>query len=100
MADVQVTSKQYSINWKDTLKGGLVAAIMSVATIVEEALRAGGFAAIDWAMVGSIAFGTFMSYMIKNFLSPAAIQKTVTNEEVEKLKPAIEAGTVDIAAKP
>ncbi len=84
MADVQVTSKQYSLNWQDVLKGAIVAVIMAVVTTVEESLRTG--AKIDWAMVGSIAIGTLVSYLAKNFFTGATVQKPVTSEEVTALK--------------
>jgi hypothetical protein len=95
MADVQVTSPKYSLNWQDALKGAVVAVIMAVLTPIEEFLRIG--AKIDWALIGGVAVSAFIAYMVKNFFTPAAIQKSITNEEVAEIK---EAKSVDLVVKP
>ena len=94
MADVQVTSKQYSVNWKDILKGALVAVGMVILTPVEEALRTGG--KIDWTIVGGAAVTAFVTYLVKNFFTPAAVQKTIPNDQVADIK---QAGSVDLVVK-
>lgn len=95
MADVQVTSPKYSINWQDVLKGAVVAVIMAVMTTIEQAISAG--VKIDWKVVGGVAVGALVAYLTKNFFTPAAVQKTITNDEVADVKAA---GRVDLVVKP
>lgn len=86
MADVKVTSAQYSLNWLDVLKGAIIAVVMVVLTPIEEALRTGG--KVDWTVVGGAAASAFFAYLVKNFFTPATVQKTISNSEVADVKAA------------
>ena len=96
MADVQVTSKQFSLNWQDGLKGLIVAVITTVLGIVENSLTAG--AAIDWKNIGLTAITVAVAYLAKNFFTPATVQKPVTSAEVDDIK-AKGVDTIDLVAK-
>lgn len=94
MADVQVTSPKYSVNWQDALKGALIAVLMAVLTPLEELLRTG--AKIDWTLIGGVAITAFLSYMVKQFFTDAKVQKTIPNDQVAEVK---QASSVDLVVK-
>jgi len=94
MADVQVTSPKYSVNWQDVLKGAVVAVIMAAMTTIEQAISAG--VKIDWALVGSVSAGALIAYLTKNFFTPATVQKTIPNDQVADVK---QASGVDLVIK-
>jgi hypothetical protein len=72
MANTTTTSTQFTVNWIDILKGAIMAAITTPITIILESLNAGSFT-VDWQHIGTIALAGFLSYIVKNFLSPARI---------------------------
>lgn len=79
MANTSTTSTQFSVNWGDMLKGAIVAAITTPITIILESLNAGSFV-VDWQHIGTIALAGFLSYIVKNFLTPARI--VITDKQV------------------
>lgn len=95
MADVQVTSPKYSINWHDVIQGGIIAVIMAVMTTIEEAVNAGS--KIDWTVVGGVAVGALVSYLAKKFFTGATVVKPVANDQVAEIKAA---NKVDLVVKP
>lgn len=64
------TSKQFALKVPDWLKGLLVATITAPLTVIYTSIQAGSFT-LDWKAIGLMAAGGFLSYVIKNFLSPA-----------------------------
>jgi hypothetical protein len=64
------TSKQYSLNINDVLKGLLVAAISPIIPIILTSLNAGTFT-LDWKVIGTTALGAGVAYLAKNFFTPA-----------------------------
>lgn len=80
------TSKRWTLNWQDILKGLKVAVILPVLTIIQQSIEAGNFK-VDWKLVGLTAVGGFIAYLIKNFLSPAEIViKNAPKEDIEAVK--------------
>ena len=68
----QTTSKQFSVNMIDILKGIAVAVLTPVFSIMLISLEAGSFT-FDWQIIGTVAASAFLSYVLKNFLTPARI---------------------------
>lgn len=64
------TSKQFWLNYKDLLKGLLVATITAPITVIYTSVQAGTFT-LDWKAIGLLALSGFLSYIVKNFLTPA-----------------------------
>jgi len=66
------TSKLFRIDWVDTLKGVLVAAIGAILTPITESLNA-GILTFDWKhiLAGGITAG--LAYIVKNFFTPAKV---------------------------
>lgn len=68
----QTTTKQFSVNMIDILKGLAVAVLTPVFSIMLVSLDAGSFT-FDWKIIGTVAASSFLSYVLKNFLTPARI---------------------------
>ena len=64
------TSSLFSLDFKDLGKGLLVAAGGAAITAVETSVQAGTFS-FHWKQVGSVALAAGLSYLGKNFFTPA-----------------------------
>jgi large-conductance mechanosensitive channel len=85
-------SKQFSLNFRDIVKGLAMAVILPVVNVIYQSIEAGSFE-FDWKRIGLLAAGGFIAYIIKNFLTPAEI--TVTNVKPETIE-AVKDGTADV----
>lgn len=99
MANIKVTSKKYSLNAQDFIKGAFLAVGGSVLTYLQTSIDSGNWE-IHQKPIIMIALGSFFTYLLKNYFTSATIQKPISNAEVEATKEAVKAGTIDIAAKP
>ena len=70
------TSSIFAINYQDLLKGLLVAILGAVVTVVQSSLDAGNLK-FNWHAIGVTALSAGLGYLIKNFLTPAQIVKSV-----------------------
>lgn len=68
-----ITSKQFALDYRDIIKGTLVAALSAVGTVVENILSRGNFDDIKLRPIISAFFIGGFAYLIKNFCSPAKI---------------------------
>jgi hypothetical protein len=66
------TSSLFSLNLSDLGKGFAVAAGGAVITAVENAVQAGSFS-FDWKTIGGVALAAGLSYLGKNFFTPAKL---------------------------
>jgi hypothetical protein len=83
----QITSGLFKLDWKDTLKGILVAAIGAIITPISEYLNA-GILTFDWKhiLAGGITAG--LAYLVKNFFTPAKLVESPKMEsDPDKPKP-------------
>ena len=71
------TSSLFSLNLTDLGKGLLVAVGGAVVTAVENIMQSGSLS-FDWKAIASVALAAGLSYLAKNFFTPA---KTVTPAE-------------------
>jgi hypothetical protein len=69
------TSKLFSLDFKDLAKGLLVAVGGAVIAAIETAAQTGPLT-LNWQTIGSVALAAGLSYLGKNFFTPA---KTVTS---------------------
>lgn len=83
----QTTSKQFTLNTRDILRGLLVAVLSPVFTILLTSLDKGELT-FNWKVIGAVALSAALSYVLKNFLSPG----TVVIED-EKVAEAVKEGT-------
>lgn len=68
-----VTSKLYSLNWRDIAKGFLTAAISAGITVIYESLRAETIV-FDWKDIGLVSLTAGFAYLIKNFFTKPEIK--------------------------
>lgn len=90
----QTTSKQFSVNMIDIIKGLAVAVLTPVFSIMLVSLEAGSFT-FDWKIIGTVAASAFLSYILKNFLSAPRI--TITDKETVQ---AVKEGDKEMKAVP
>lgn len=64
-----ITSKQFSLNLNDFLKGLIVAVLTPVFAVVVDSLNKGSIT-FDWKLIGITALTAFLGYLTKNWLSP------------------------------
>ena len=78
-------SKQFTINFRDILKGLAVAVILPVLNVIYQSIEAGSFE-FDWKRIGLLAAGGLIAYLIKNFFTPAEVVMTgVKNDTIDKI---------------
>jgi len=85
-------SKQFTLNFRDIVKGLVVAVILPVLNVIYQSIEAGSFE-FDWKRIGLLAAGGLIAYLIKNFFTPAEI--TVTNVKNDTVD-AVKDGTADV----
>jgi uncharacterized MnhB-related membrane protein len=87
MAQTTTTSSgQFSLNYKDLLKGLVLAVISAVLTALLPLLQAGDFK-LNWALIGTVAATTAVSYLLKNFFqAPTVIIENPSKSVVEAVK--------------
>lgn len=86
MANTVTTSKQFTINIRDIVKGLAMAVILPVLSVIQQSIEAGSFT-LDWKRIGLLAAGGFVAYIIKNFLTPAEVVVTgVKNDTIDAIK--------------
>ncbi len=90
----EVTAPKYKINIKDALRGLLIAAGTAAGFIIQSTVESGSLD-INWQKVGMAAIAGGLTYVIKNYFTPAVVKVPVSDLEAEKAK---ELGTT-IAAK-
>lgn len=93
MANTTTTSKQFTLNIRDILKGLLVAVLTPVFTIIITSLEAGSLV-FDWVAIGTTAAVAGLTYLLKNFFTPGVIM--VHNPEAAK---AVKEGTAEVQIK-
>lgn len=92
MANVTV-SKKYTLQLSDFWKGAALAVGTAILTVVQQSFEAGSLK-LNWSLMGSIAIGAFISYLVKNgLIEPAKTTITTTNAKAdavtEKVKDAV-----------
>ncbi len=95
-------NKQFTLNYRDVLRGLLIAVLTAVVTTIYEAIDQGGFDAIEWKEIGGIALAAGLSYLIKNVFTPTEI--VVVNPPQQALTAVnegapIKVGTTTVSAK-
>jgi len=65
----KVISKQFSLKWRDAVRGLIIAVLTPAIVIIEQSLQAGVFV-FDLKTIGMAAVGGGLAYLAKNFLEP------------------------------
>lgn len=69
------SSPMYSLNKQDLLKGLLMSILTPAIFIIEQSINAGSLV-FDWKTILMASLGGGISYIIKNFFTPAEKPKT------------------------
>jgi len=86
MEQKAIVSTQWTLNLRDLLRGGIVAAISPVFTVLIQSLNAGDFT-ISWKSILNVAIISFLTYLSKNFVEPSkVIVPTTTDKAVDVAK--------------
>lgn len=81
-----VTSKQFTLNTRDIIRGIIMAVAVPVVTIITQSLDAGNLT-FNWKAIAIAALSGFFGYLVKNFLSPTEITIVpASKEEAEQVK--------------
>lgn len=65
-----VTSKQYTLNGRDFLKGLLVSVISAALTVIIESYQSESMK-FDWRSIGMVSLIAGLGYLIKNWATPS-----------------------------
>lgn len=88
------TNKLHSLNYRDLLRGLLIAALTAVITSIYEGISQGGFDNIEWKETLAIGVTAGLSYLIKNFFTPTEI--VVVNPPQTLMEKVKEGGTLEV----
>ena len=80
----EITSKQYAINWKDAVRGLIVAVGTAILTVIYTSVEAGNFN-FDWKMLVKVGAASGLAYIMKNFFQPAQVKQTIPNDQVDSM---------------
>lgn len=64
-----IISKQFTLEWRDVLKGLIMAILTPVMVIIQQSLEAGKWE-FHWQQLGMAAVGGGVAYIAKNFFEP------------------------------
>lgn len=70
--ETKATSGLWKLDWRDVLKGLLVAALTQPFMILQQSLAAGKLTC-DWRAMGMAAVGGLVAYLVKNFFTPEQV---------------------------
>ena len=76
----EIVSKQFTLEWRDILKGFLMAVLTPAIVIFQQSLDAGQLI-FNWKAIGMAAVGGGFAYLVKNFLEPS---KVIEIKQVKK----------------
>jgi len=83
MAEKVLLSPQFALQARDFLKGLIVAVGTSVLVVVQEVLQSGELV-FDWKQIGTIALGSAVAYLAKNFFTkPQVVTVYASNEQAK-----------------
>lgn len=82
-----VASKKYRLQWRDIVRGFLMAALTSALLVVQQTIEAGEIV-LNWKPIAMAAIGGGVGYLLKNWLfePPKVIVTTKTNEQAKNFE--------------
>lgn len=80
MANTVTVSKTGTLNWRDLLKGGILAAISPAFTILIQSLQAGDFQ-VNWKSILNVAIIAFLTYLSKNLFGSPSVTTTYKSND-------------------
>lgn len=79
---VKESAGQFKLNWRDAGLGLVVAVITAALTAILDTINS-GVTNINWKTVGIVAATAGISYLLKNFFTPAKTIVMAPKEEVK-----------------
>lgn len=64
-----IVSEQFSLKWRDILRG-LIMAILTPAIVIAQQSLESGQLVFNWKQIAMAAIGGGLAYILKNFLEP------------------------------
>lgn len=71
------TSKQFTVNWRDLVKGLVVAIVTPILATVQQSVSAGTLT-FNWSLIAISGISAGVAYLGKNFFTPS--QTVITNQ--------------------
>jgi hypothetical protein len=93
----KATSGPGAISTRDLIKGAVMAAISAILTTVYSAIDTGGLENINWKTVLTVAIGTTITYLLKNFFAPT---KLVIENPPQTVVKAVKEGESKVTVTP
>lgn len=72
----KVISKQFSLKWRDIVRGFILAVLTPALLIIQQSLEANSLT-FNWHQIGMAAVAGGGAYLIKNFLEPTKVIEKV-----------------------
>ncbi len=84
--NVTTSSKRFTLNGNDFIKGLIVAALSPIVPIIMDSLNSGSLT-FDWKHIATAALGGLVAYITKNFFDkPKVVITDVKNDTIEDIK--------------
>lgn len=77
----QITSEQWTINWRDIGKGALIAVVTAIIAAAIEGLNEGGLDKLNFVSIGTAALSALLAYLAKQFTDPTKTVRTYKKAE-------------------
>ena len=68
----RVVAKQFTLAWRDILRGLIMAIVTPAILILQQSLEA-GIITFDWHSIGMASVAGGLAYILKNFLEPTKV---------------------------
>lgn len=78
MAKKRIVSKKGELQWRDIVRGALIAALTSALLIIQQSLDA-GLLVFEWQSISMAAIAGGVSYLLKNWLIEPSKEITIDN---------------------
>ena len=84
--NVTTSSKRFSLNGNDFIKGLIVAALSPIVPIIMDSLNSGSLT-FDWKHIATAALGGLVAYITKNFFDkPKIVVTDVKDSTIDAVK--------------
>jgi len=83
MATKVIASKKFTLQLRDLLRGGIMAALTAALVVIQKVIETGEMS-FNWKQVAMAAIGGGVGYLLKNWLiEPAKIITTVSGNDAK-----------------
>jgi hypothetical protein len=72
----KVISKQFSLKWRDIVRGFILAVLTPALLIIQQSLEANSLT-FNWHQIGMASIAGGLAYLVKNFFEPTKVIEKV-----------------------